>query len=98
LATCKEKPLTINSNRRFLAAASLLVALAGCGENHGGGVPVTTVPPAASNIDFEIYANQAFSNSANSTPVSVNYTFNFDVNDDPTAFDALIAGGNFGGS
>jgi len=90
--------LNINSNRRFLAAGSLAVALAGCGGSHGGGVPETTVPPAASNIDFEIYAHQAFSSSANSTPASVNYTFNFDANDDPTAFDDLIAGGTFGGS
>jgi hypothetical protein len=90
--------LTIKSSRRFLAAASLAAAMAGCGGGDGSEVPVTTVPPAASNIDFSIYANQAFSNSANSTPVSVNYTFNFDVNDDPTAFDALIASGSYGGS
>gem|GEM_PF-6313233 len=97
MAPYKEKPLNTYSNRRFLAAGSLAVALAGCGGGNGGGVPVTTVPPAASNIDFEIYAHQAFSNSANSTPASVNYTFNFDANDDPTAFDDLIASGSFGG-
>ncbi len=90
--------MTIKFNRRFLAAASFAAAMTGCGGGNSVSVPETTVPPSASNIDFSTYANQAFSNSANSTPVSVNYTFNFDANDDPTAFDELIAGGSFGGS
>jgi hypothetical protein len=80
---------------RYLAAASLAAALAGCGGNDGGTVPTPTVAPDV--IDFEIFTNQAFSNSANSTPVSLDVTFNFDTNEEPYVFDQLIAAGSFGG-
>jgi hypothetical protein len=74
----------------------LLVAVAGlaaCNEDD-----TTTVPPATvnSNIDFSIFATQAFSTSANSTPAPINtVNFTFDANDEPTAFDALIASGSY---
>lgn len=70
-------------------------ALTGCG---GDGSTVPTPIIAPETIDFRIFANQAFLNAANSTPVSLNLTFNFDANDDPTAFEGLIEAGSFGGS
>jgi hypothetical protein len=79
---------------RILAAASLAAAsLSGCGG--GGGTTVPTPPPISSSVDFSIFATQAFSNPANSTPVPVDQNFTFDVNDDPTAFDTLIANGTY---
>ncbi len=93
--------MTIYPNRRFLAAGALAAALAGCGGNNGGIVPTTTAPPANSNIDYRTFIDQAFANSANAKPVSVDFVsnpFSFDDNDNPTAFDSLIASGSFGGS
>lgn len=78
---------------RILAAASLAAAsLVGCG---GGGGTVPTPAPISSTVDFSVFATQAFSNAANSTPVSVDLNFNFDVNDEPTAFDTLVASGTY---
>jgi hypothetical protein len=80
---------------RILAVASLAtVSLVGCGGSDGGTVP--TPAPISDAIPFSIFATQAFSNSANSTPVSVNQDFTFDVNDEPAAFDALISSGTYG--
>jgi hypothetical protein len=46
-------------------------------------------------VDFSTFAANAFAQSANSTPVSLdNVTFNYDVNDDPMAFDGLIMSGS----
>jgi hypothetical protein len=79
---------------RTLAATSLAAAsLVACGGNDGSTVP-TSGPPSEA-IPFSVFATQAFSNSANSTPVSVNQTFVFDVNEEPTAFDALILSGTY---
>jgi ABC-type sugar transport system substrate-binding protein len=80
---------------RCLAAASLAAALAACGNAGNGGTAPVTAPPTTT-IDFMIFTNQAFSNNANTTPVSLDLTFNFDANDNPTAFDNLIAYGTFG--
>ncbi len=82
---------------KMFAAAGVAAALvAGCDSGattHTA--PVSTTPPS-STVDFTAFATQAFSNSANSTPVAINnLTFNFDSNDDPMAFDALIASGSF---
>jgi hypothetical protein len=81
----------IQARWRALAAASLATAsLVGC----GGGNDASTVPtpaPVSAAIPFSVFATQAFSNSVNSTPVSVNQNFVFDVNEEPTAFDTLIA-------
>jgi hypothetical protein len=47
-------------------------------------------------VPFTVFAQQAFTNPANSTPVTINnINFTFDSNDDPTAFDNLIAEGSF---
>jgi hypothetical protein len=79
---------------RILAVASLAtVALIGCGGGSGGTVP--TPPPISNAISFSAFATQAFSNGANSTPVSIDDNFVFDVNEDPTAFDSLILSGTY---
>ena len=79
---------------RILAAASLAsVALIGCGGGGGGTVP--TPPPISNAVSFSAFATQAFSNSANSTPVSVDNNFVFDVDEDPTSFDSLILSGAY---
>jgi hypothetical protein len=85
----------ITKTWRALAAASATSALlAAC--NDGGGTTVPPSTPPSSSIDFTLFVNQAFSNSANSMPVAINsLTFNYDANDDPTAFDTLIAAGTF---
>ena len=49
-----------------------------------------TPAPISNAIPFSVFATQAFSNNANSTPVSVDQNFIFDVDDQPTAFDSLI--------
>jgi ABC-type sugar transport system substrate-binding protein len=87
----------LSSLCKLLSAAGVAAAvITGCDSGattHT--VPVATTPPNAT-IDFTVFATQAFSNSANSTPVAINkLSFNFDSNDDPTAFDALIAEGSF---
>jgi hypothetical protein len=84
------------ARRRILAAASLAAAflsLIGCGGSDGGTVP--TPAPISDAIPFSNFATQAFSNRANSTPVSVDQNFIFDVNDEPTAFDASILSGTY---
>jgi hypothetical protein len=86
--------ISIQARWRNLAAASLATAaLVGCGGSDGGTVP--TPGPISDAIPFSVFATQAFSNSANSTPVSVNHNFVFDVNEEPTAFDTLIASGTY---
>jgi hypothetical protein len=86
----------VNHSRVFAAGAVAAALIAGC--NNGETThtePVPTSPPS-STLDFTAFATQAFANSANSTPVALNnLTFNFDSNDDPTAFDSLIAEGSF---
>jgi hypothetical protein len=83
----------VNIKWRVLAASSVVIAfLSGC--SSGGGT-VPQMPPPQDSIDFSIFVTQAFSNPANSTPVSVDVDFSFDVNDDPTAFDTLILSGTF---
>jgi hypothetical protein len=85
---------SLHDQWRILAVASLAtVALTGCGGGGGGTVP--TPPPISSSISFSAFATQAFSNGANSTPVSINDSFVFDVNEDPTAFDSLVLSGTY---
>jgi hypothetical protein len=80
----------IHAQWRALAAASLAtVSLIGCGGSDGTTVP--TPAPISAAIPFSVFATETFANSANSTPVSVDQDFVFDVNDDPTAFDVLIS-------
>lgn len=85
---------SIQARWRFVAAASLAATfLAGCGGSDGSTVP--TPGPISDSIPFSAFATQAFSNKANSTPVSVDQDFVFDVNEEPTAFDALILSGTY---
>jgi predicted component of type VI protein secretion system len=88
----------INANWRVAAAAVVAAAtLAGC--NGGGGTvpPSTGAPsPPAQVIDFSVFAAKAFAANADSAPVGVDgVNFTFDVNNDPSAFDALIMSGTF---
>jgi hypothetical protein len=84
----------IQARWRTLAAASLAAAsLIGCGGSDGSTVP--TPGPTSEAIPFSVFATQAFSNSANSAPVSVNQNFVFDVNEEPTAFDTQILSGTY---
>ena len=86
--------ISIQARWRILAAASLVAAsLAGCGGSDGGGVPPPG--PISDAIPFSVFATQAFSNSANTTPVSIDRNFVFDVDEEPTAFDALILSGTY---
>jgi hypothetical protein len=73
-----------------LAAAALAAAaLAGCHDDHPGSS--TTPPPTSTTVDFSTYAKQVFENGPNTTPKNLDgITFNFDVDDDPTAFDTLL--------
>jgi hypothetical protein len=81
----------INIKRRFLGAAALAAApLAGCNNDASAPLP-TSAPPAAA--DFSAYATQIFAAAANSTPVTVDLDITYDVNDNPTEFNALIAAG-----
>jgi len=90
--------ININAQWRISAAAIVAAAsLAGC-NGSGGSVPPSSVAPATPPqiTDFSVFAKQAFAANANSTPVSLDgFTFTFDVNDDPGAFDALITSGMF---
>jgi len=91
--------ININARWRISAAAFVAAAsLAGCNSGSGGIVPPSTVapPPPAQSTDFSVFAEKAFAANANSTPVSLDgVTFTFDVNNDPGAFDTLIASGTF---
>jgi hypothetical protein len=83
----------INCKWQILAAASVAAAsLAGC-NNGGGTVPPLVVPQET--LDFSFFATQVFAQGANTTPVSVDVNLTYDVNDDPTAFDALIMSGTY---
>jgi hypothetical protein len=80
----------VTSRWRIVVAALLgAAALAAC---HDDAVTVPPAPPATpTQIPFSVFAEQVFSNPANSTPVAVNgINFDFDVNDAPTAFNGLI--------
>jgi hypothetical protein len=85
---------SIQARLRILGTAAFLAAaMTGCGGSDGSTVP--TPGPISEAIPFSVFANQAFSNSANSTPVSVDQNFAFDVNEEPTAFDTLIVAGAY---
>jgi hypothetical protein len=87
--------IRFKSNSRILAgSAAALACLAGCG---GGGGQATVPPmPPPSQTQFSVFVEQTFANSANSTPVSLDgITFDFDANENPTAFDTLILSGTY---
>jgi hypothetical protein len=75
----------------FVAAAFL----AACnGDNGGTSNTAPPPPPASSSTEFSAFVQQTFAMNEDSTPVSLDgITFDFDVNNDPTAFDALIMSG-----
>ena len=80
-----------SKTRHCLAAAALMAAaLAGCHDNHQDGG--TTPPPAGyAPLVWSTFVKQVFSNDANTTPINLDgLTFDFDVDNDPTAFDALL--------
>ena len=79
--------------RGLIAAALALAALVGCNEDN-----TVTVPPrpAVQPVPFSAVVDQLFSNSANSMPVPIdNLDVVYDVNEDPSAFDALILSGAY---
>ena len=83
----------INSRAIWQAAAALGLAasLAACHGSSGSIVPVAPPPPPPSSTAFGPYAIKTFGNDANSTPVNFDKViFSFDVDNDPTAFDALL--------
>jgi hypothetical protein len=72
-----------------LTAAALLCAAAldGCSDNQDH----MTGPPAARQpAIFSAFVTQIFGTDANATPVSVDVTLSYDVDNDPTAFDGLL--------
>jgi hypothetical protein len=74
----------------FAAAAVAAALLAGCHDDHQGG---STSPPAAGvpPLAWSTFVKQVFSNDANTTPVNLDgLSFDFDVDNDPTAFDGLL--------
>jgi hypothetical protein len=77
--------------RWCLAAAALAAAaLAGCHDDHNGSSP-PQAPPVAPALVWSTFVEQVFSNAANTTPVNLDgLTFDFDVDDDPTAFNGLL--------
>jgi hypothetical protein len=69
------------------AALILAAALGGCSDNQDRGA----VPPAAApQAMFSAFVTQAFAADANANPVSVDVTLNYDVDNDPTAFNGLL--------
>lgn len=85
---------TINMKwRRWAAAAAAAAVLAGCNDGTSTTPPT---PPPNQGITFSVFTNQLFSDNANAMPVEINNVdFNFDVNDTPNAFGALITEGMF---
>ena len=85
--------INIKPKWRLLAAASAVAAsLAAC---HGDGNSASTpAPPPPSSVAFSTFAKNAFAANANTAPVTLDgVNFNFDVDDDPTAFDMLVMSG-----
>ncbi|HEY5264280.1 MAG TPA: hypothetical protein VIJ37_04755 [Steroidobacteraceae bacterium] len=88
----------INAKWRILAAASVAAAsLAACHNDHNNGsAPKTPPPPPPTSVDFSTFAKNAFAANANTTPISLDgVNFAFDVDNEPTAFDALVMSGTY---
>jgi len=74
----------------WLAVACGAAVLGGC---NGDGTVGPQAPPANTNNseNFSTLATQLYAQSANSTPFNYdNVTVVYDVDDDPTAFNALL--------
>lgn len=80
--------INLKANFRIAGAALLsAAALAGCNDNPGN---VPSMPAAPQPAIFSGYVMQIFRTDADATPVSVDVELNFDVDNDPTAFDGLL--------
>lgn len=92
--------ININAQWRLAAAAMVAAASVAACHNGGGTAPPSSgappPPPPPQMVDFSAFTEQAFAANANSTPVSVDgVNFTFDVNTNPSAFDASIMSGAF---
>lgn len=66
-----------------LCAFGITALAAGCGGDEAYNPP----PPPSTTVHFSFFVENILGASANSTPVPVNgVTFDYDVNDDPGAF------------
>jgi hypothetical protein len=81
-----------NAKWRVLAAASVVAAsVAACNDDNGNN---PAPPPAATS--FTAFTVSTFAADANSTPVSLDgVRFDFDADDNPTAFDTLVMSGAY---
>jgi hypothetical protein len=80
-------------NTRLLLCAAAISAVAFLGACHHDHAPVAPPPPPppSSTVNFSTFATDTFKASAFSTPVNFDaLALQYDVNDDPTAFDALL--------
>jgi hypothetical protein len=80
------------ANTRWICLAVAVAAtatLSACNDDVG---PTVTAPPAAAApVNFSTFAETTFEQPANSTPVNYDsINIQYDVNNDPTAFDALL--------
>lgn len=78
------------SHLKILTCTAAVAAglLGGCHDDHGSG---STPPSTGQTENFSSFATQTFKADASSQPVSLdNITLVYDVNDDPTAFAALL--------
>jgi hypothetical protein len=81
----------MNNNLKLMrvGAATLLSAalLGGCSDNQGH----NAMPPAAAQTAmFSAFVTQIFATDADANPASVDVTFDYDVDNDPTAFNGLL--------
>ena len=81
-----------NAKWRILAAATVAaVSLAACNDDNGN-----NSAPAPAATSFTAFTTSAFAADANSTPVSLDAVrFDFDADDNPTAFDTLVMSGTY---
>jgi hypothetical protein len=86
--------MSARSTRPALVVSALALAvLSGCNDDNGA--TVTQHQPAPP-VAFSMVVNELFANPANSTPATIeNVDLTYDVNDDPSAFDALIVAGTY---
>jgi len=78
----------LQTTRLCFAVTLIGAALSGCNNDDGG-----STPPQVSNPtqNFSSFVETTFEQPANSTPVNLDDVYVlFDVNNDPTAFNALL--------
>jgi len=75
----------------LILTAALIVSSAGLTACNDDNNSAAVTPSANTEQNFSIFVTQTFQQPANSTPVDVDdVALNFDVNEDPTAFNALL--------